>query len=863
VFDLAAGRIATEAAVHRDAITMLEAHPLLPTALATGSRDHTVRHWSLEGGSLKCVATSPNVSTPVRGGRWIPPAAGSALATVTSDNVRVWSFPPAAAGSSAAAIPPFKTETLDLSDVPWGAVACTWVGENLRAASTAASAAPAGGGAGGAAAPPTPLSLVAASIAGSFVSVWSVNLSMLAPLAPRPLHAFSVLAGRAPAAAAPAPAPSAAGASTGGAGAGGGTSDPAPRSDSPVKSARGAARLAAAPAPAPAAAVRSTTPPPRPTFQLPRTPPKDAPGDSEAAGGGDVLAFMAAMGPDAGRDAWLTAVAASAGSGGGAGDEASDGLLSPGVRQVPSARVAPAASARGGGDSKLADTAEVAVGGGGLSHTDRKTIDEMGDGASDNPLSPGVVSPARLGAATDGKEYSDDSAWDAASPAPTGSPAEPRSSHTTPPPPPAAVLPASAPTLAPATTAPPAGVDKAAAILDAVARAQEAAAIATAAMAAAKGVGGPAPAPTPTPAPVPSPVPAPQPPAPIRRQPSPPVATASAPTAAPAGGLPVPSKPPTAAGSAPAVNPPRPVAPAPAPASASAAPQPAGAVPRASGAGAARLALAAGELIPSSRSEPLGLDLASFLPANNARGFGASRVLPAALASTFTQSGKQLAALDGAARAMAAGHGAAVRTLTFRLQEVRAAADLWGAGNVTGCLAVLLTALESDTTVPVAFVRSFRLDSGALNLDSAAVMWRLAAAMFAAGTDECVDAACGAFADVLRSFGSFSSTTLAGVPVSAWREAVPVPATGGLAAAFPPGASGLDLSVEERVNRSLALLTAGEVCRMALRTIATGPRGGGNVVLATEALAAYEAWRGGVAPAALASVASITAARSA
>jgi len=121
----------------------------------------------------------------------------------------------------------------------------------------------------------------------------------------------------------------------------------------------------------------------------------------------------------------------------------------------------------------------------------------------------------------------------------------------------------------------------------------------------------------------------------------------------------------------------------------------------------------------------------------------------------------------------------------------------------------------------------------------------------------CVDAACGAFSDVLRSFGGFSSTTLSSVPVGVWREAQSCPSTGGAVAAFPPGASGLDLSVEERVNRSLALLTAGEACRSVLQRIATGPRGSGNVVLATEALAAYETWRGGVPPAALAAVASI------
>lgn len=120
-----------------------------------------------------------------------------------------------------------------------------------------------------------------------------------------------------------------------------------------------------------------------------------------------------------------------------------------------------------------------------------------------------------------------------------------------------------------------------------------------------------------------------------------------------------------------------------------------------------------------------------------------------------------------------------------------------------------------------------------------------------------MDAACGAFADVLRSFGAFASTTLSGVPLAAWREAVAAPSTGGDVAAFPPGASGMDLSVEERANRSLALLTAGEACRAALRAMAAGPRGGGNVVLATEALAAYEAWRGGVPPAALAAIAAL------
>jgi len=530
--------------------------------------------------------------------------------------------------------------------------------------------------------------------------VWSVNLSMLAPIAARPLHAFSVLAGKAPAAApapSPAPAASAASAVTTGAAE---PSLPPGRADSPLKSGRTGARGAPAPAASRTTAPdhRSASPPPKPSFQLPRTPPHEPAAVHGAGGGGgsDVLSFMAAMGPDAGRDGWLAAVAASSVTGGGGGGDGAgldDSPLSPGLRQVGR-----------GGDGKLGDTAESLHAKAALSHTDRKTMDGDGDG---------VEVAAHV--ASDGKEDARYHAVDPPTPAPPA--AEVVSARRTPPAPAAAVV--AGEVGARSSTAPalvPNAGEKATAILEAVARAQEAAALATAAMAAAKAsstppvstasspavsaASAPAAAPTPATAPAPAPVP-------VRRQPTPPADAATDPVA------PSPAPPPStaAARATPAGRPAKRDAPM-------------------------RTALAAGELIPASRSEPLGLDLASFLPANNARGFGASRVLPTALASTFTQSGKQLAAADGAARIVAAGHSGVLRTLSFRLQEVRAAADLWGAGNVSGCLAVLLLALASDATIPVAFVRAFRLDSGALNLDSAAVMWRLAAAMFATGSEE-------------------------------------------------------------------------------------------------------------------------------
>lgn len=138
------------------------------------------RFWSVEGLPPRLLSVSPSIPSPLAACHFVPPQTGSALAAVTSDGVRMLSFNGASAAAAGGSVAPFRTETLDAVDVPLGpAVACTWAGSNLRA----------GGGVSVAAASGTPaVHLLAASLSGSIVSVWSANLSRLAPLAPKALH---------------------------------------------------------------------------------------------------------------------------------------------------------------------------------------------------------------------------------------------------------------------------------------------------------------------------------------------------------------------------------------------------------------------------------------------------------------------------------------------------------------------------------------------------------------------------------------------------------------------------------------------------------------------------------------------------
>lgn len=239
-FDITAGRVSCELSAHRGSITGLDFHPV-ELVLASSSADQTVRalqaaamigcnslavvsvvaarrshrlayvpfaslllqarFWSVEGLPPRLLSVSPSIPSPLAACHFVPPQTGSALAAVTSDGVRMLSFNGASSAAAGGAVAPFRTETLDAVDVPLGpAVACTWAGSNLRMGGASA-------GSSGSAPGSPPVHLLAASLAGSIVSVWSANLSRLAPLAAKALH--PAFAGREPAPAPPAAAPAA------------------------------------------------------------------------------------------------------------------------------------------------------------------------------------------------------------------------------------------------------------------------------------------------------------------------------------------------------------------------------------------------------------------------------------------------------------------------------------------------------------------------------------------------------------------------------------------------------------------------------------------------------------------------------
>lgn len=193
---------------------------------------------------------------------------------------------------------------------------------------------------------------------------------------------------------------------------------------------------------------------------------------------------------------------------------------------------------------------------------------------------------------------------------------------------------------------------------------------------------------------------------------------------------------------------------APQSAPAATAPGPSRSVPTAAAAVPAAAALStAGDFIPATRHAPVGLDLTAFLPANSAKGFGASRILPDGLSSTLTRTGRKLAADDSTVRALLAGHDDFVGALELRLEEVSTCASFWSEGSVKNALAVLgvaggfqhgcafalpvtfaccqwrhvcrcsrAPAVDADPCIAADVVKACRFESGALNLDTAAMM---------------------------------------------------------------------------------------------------------------------------------------------
>jgi hypothetical protein len=552
-----------------------------------------VKFWAMEP-ALKMACCSPSHSSAVRSGKFVTPTLGTAFAAVTTDYLRMWSFPPAMLGTSpsSSGITSFKTETMDLLDVPWGNVASTWVGDSVRTASKAGD-------------PKEALHMISVSLSGTFMSVWAVNLTQMAPIASKPLHAFSVM-------------PS--------------------RPELPI----------ASPAPAPTSAA-PTIAKVEPAVEKPRTP------------------ATAVFPPEP-----VTAR-----------------IESPAITSVPVLSTASPVAVQAAAERRVASARAVDIG-------DSKETDA--------PVSPEAKAIRR--AFTEAKA-------DGASRAVAAAPA-------------------------PATASAAATKDdKRAAINSAIAKAQEAAAVAQAARQQAADVRKSKPVVQPDsvpealsapkqveedthtavetetasepPAQAEVPVASSVQPRPTARPATPPSKQALTPVQPEAVASPAAVNPAVAKRTQPVVA----AAPAPAPAF-----MPAH-EPSEAAAKAQAQPRSAGDFVPSTRHSPIGLDLMAFLPANTARGFGASRVLPGAMSSTLTRTGRMLAIDESAIKAISAERGECMRGLSFRLQELESAAALWADGNVKGCIAIVRVASMTDADVGVSFLKAFRIDSGALNLEAA------------------------------------------------------------------------------------------------------------------------------------------------
>lgn len=172
---------------HRGAVLSIDFDPTEPNTFATGGADGILRFWSSDL-PFSCKGISASDSSAVRSVNFLPD--GGAVLAGTNNHLRSWAIPHKM-GAAAAPAPPTAgraaglpyASTLDMLDIPWASLQCCWLGQNIRRGSAAA-------GTGGKGA----LHLMGASIAGSVVSIWGADLTQMAPLADKPLHAFSVLA---------------------------------------------------------------------------------------------------------------------------------------------------------------------------------------------------------------------------------------------------------------------------------------------------------------------------------------------------------------------------------------------------------------------------------------------------------------------------------------------------------------------------------------------------------------------------------------------------------------------------------------------------------------------------------------------
>jgi len=226
-----------------------------------------------------------------------------------------------------------------------------------------------------------------------------------------------------------------------------------------------------------------------------------------------------------------------------------------------------------------------------------------------------------------------------------------------------------------------------------------------------------------------------------------------------------------------------------------------------------------GDFVPATRHEPADLDLAAFLPVNNARGFGASRVLPNALTSTLTRVGRAHAADDNVLRALGADHGATMRALAYREKVLAKAAEMWVVKDVKGALAEILGAGKLDVAVAYDFVREFQLDKGALLPATAVGMVDILLLLLTTPSDGAVALAAASWSSLVAAFGGYMKTMLE--------------------ASAP---SSIDVSFDERVANCAALLKAFESFRARAKSSALTPARA-NMLAVTEAVRAYEVWR--------------------
>lgn len=199
--------------------------------------------------------------------------------------------------------------------------------------------------------------------------------------------------------------------------------------------------------------------------------------------------------------------------------------------------------------------------------------------------------------------------------------------------------------------------------------------------------------------------------------------------------------------------------------------------------------------VPATRHKPHGLSLQSFLPAYAPRGFGEFRTLPDALSSTFTRTGRRLAADDSAIRVLEEGHDDFCSAMSYRLEEYRTCADMWTAGSVSNAVGVLQVAAADDPIVGADFLRAFRLDSGALNLEAAALLVPIIGKLLKDDRSACLSVAFTAHRGIVAAFGDFLKSTL----------------TAGTGSSV--SGSGTDLAAEDRHRKCMALLQALEAVR--------------------------------------------------